>query len=524
MALRVLLALFVLPLAQAQFPAVCNTPDSLKTKTCCPGNCGFHGTCVSIREEVESSWNNAEQGAVEILRDGPPNADWPLDVHYHWPLRVFERVCSCHVGWGGYDCSRCDFGFIANATGECVKRNTSQLLVRRNFKMLSKQEQSNYVRLLELAKNEEEKEWAVLDSEPADDSGSFTMQNVSTYDMFVFVHVLTSRERHSKDCMDIIFPDTGTEEIVIDFAHRGPHFPTWHRYYLLLMEQELHRIGEKVGITDFALPYFDWTPSAACLLFTHELLGTPMYSDMAVNVSGVLFESGKWPVVCDQHYRSTDTTPCANVRTLCNIERDRKQARNLQRGSSETKEWEPYLPNSDSIEMTLAANDYSSNFGHESRLEGDVELCAGEDVKCMFRSTAPMRFNNMHNTVHVYLGGHHFNLQSSVNDPTFFLHHANVDRVFESLLQKFTSGPPAYMPTNGEPMQPGWNLNDFLVPLYPLKTNADMYKVSKDLGYKYDGWSWSIPTSDFQIGCANHTEHETCNEGGYHPQCSTSKT
>ena len=48
---------------------------------------------------------------------------------------------------------------------ECVKRNTSQLL--------------------ELAKTEEEEEWAALDS-----NSTFTMQNVSTYGM-VFVHVLT---------------------------------------------------------------------------------------------------------------------------------------------------------------------------------------------------------------------------------------------------------------------------------------------------------------------------------------------
>ena len=66
----------------------------------------------------------------------------------------------------GYDCSYCDFGFIATAAGECVKRNTSQLL--------------------ELAKTEEEEEWAALDS-----NSTFTMQNVSTYDMLVFVHVLT---------------------------------------------------------------------------------------------------------------------------------------------------------------------------------------------------------------------------------------------------------------------------------------------------------------------------------------------
>ena len=257
--------------------------------------------------------------------------------------------------------------------------------------MLSEQEQRNYVRLLELAKTEDEKEWAVVDSEPATASGSFTMQNVSTYDMFVFVHVLAGRERSNQDCLDVIFPTTCKEEIKIEFAHRGPHFPTWHRYFLLLMERELRRIGEKVGINGFTLPYFDWTPTdqGTCHIFTRELLGTPMYSDVTVHVSGVLFESGKWPVVCDQHYRQTDSTTCAEVRTLCNVERDRKRGRRLQRGSPRIKQWKPFLPSPASIEMAVAANDYLGTFGFVNRLEGYVELCAGEVAKCMFHSEAP---------------------------------------------------------------------------------------------------------------------------------------
>ena len=50
--MRILLLLVALPLAWAQFPAVCNTQDSLSTKTCCPNNCGTTGTCVSIRKVV----------------------------------------------------------------------------------------------------------------------------------------------------------------------------------------------------------------------------------------------------------------------------------------------------------------------------------------------------------------------------------------------------------------------------------------------------------------------------------------
>ena len=507
---------FVLPLAWAQFPAVCNTQDSLSTKTCCPDNCGSRGICVSIREEVQRSWNLAAQNIVEVLRDGPPNEGWPLDLCYQWPVRVFDRVCLCHEGWGGYDCSHCDFGYIVNAAGECVKRNATQLLVRQNFKKLSDQEQRNYVKLLEGAKTEEEKKWAVVDTEPEEANGSFTLQNVSTYDMFVFVHVLTTRDRWNEDCRNIINP-TGTENNRIDFAHRGPHFLTWHRHYLLLIESELRRIGQDMGINNFTLPYFDWTPTETCLIFTHELLGTPEYSYKTKNVSGALFENGKWPVVCDQHYRASfETTSCAAVRALCNITHDRMQGRGLQRGIAMEKRKRAFLPDTDSIEMALAANDYAAGpFGFATRLEGYVELCAGEAEKCMFKSTDPLTFNNLHNAMHLYIGGHFRDLQATVNDPFFPIHHTNVDRVFESWLQKFSGDLPAYLPTSGG--HPGGNLNDYHVPLFPLKTNADMYKLSKELGYRYDGWDWSIPANDFPIGCANYTEADTCNKGGCLP-------
>ena len=170
--------------------------------------------------------------------------------------------------------------------------------------------------------------------------------------------------------------------------------------------------------------------------------------------------------------------------------------------------------------MALAANEYPGQFGFAIRLEGFVELCAGEAVKCMFQSDVPITANNLHNTGHIYFGGHLHDAESSVNDPLFPLFHSNVDRVLESWLQKFTGDPPAYMPTTGG--HPGGNLHNYHVPLFPLKTNADMYKVSKELGYSYDGWVWSIPASDFPIGCANHTEPNTCDKASYHPRCGTS--
>ena len=105
--------------------------------------------------------------------------------------------------------------------------------------------------------------------------------------------------------------------------------------------------------------------------------------------------------------------------------------------------------------MALTANEYSGKLGFENRLEGGVELCAGEAEKCMFYTENPRSAMNLHNTVHFYFGGHLMDAESSVNDPLFFLFHSNMDRVLESWLQKFTGDPPAYMPITGG--RPGTN-------------------------------------------------------------------
>ena len=509
--MRILLLLVVLPLAWAQFPAVCNTPDSLSTKTCCPDNCGSHGTCVSIRETVESSWDSANATIVKILHG---LSGWPQDVRYQWPLKIFERVCSCNEGWGGHDCSHCDFGFIANESGECVKRNTNQLMVRRNFMHLSKQERFNYIRLVEAAKNERKKEWAVITRVLEEANGYYELQNVSTYDMMVFVHVLSVREKESTFCPNVLIPNN-TEHLRIPFAHKSSPFLPWHRYFLMRYESELQRIGEKLGISeDFTLPYWDWAPTDTCLIFTHELFGIPEYNDKLVNVSGTLFENGIWPVVCDLQYRVQvenqsvieSDTECAKARTLCDVEGDRVHNRRLQRGS-----WLEYmralhLPDYEAVAMTLLPDQYEGPYGFANRLEGFVEQCTDEAVKCMF---VPSAGNNIHGTVHEYLGGHMSIGGPSANDPVFFLHHGNVDRIFERWLQKYNGDPPSYKPMSGG--IPGHNLNDYFVPQFPLKKIADVYKESKELGYIYDELPWSIPTTDYQVGCPS----KQCDKGGY---------
>ena len=510
--MRVLLLLTVLPLAWAQFPAACNNDEDLNNKRCCPDNCGSHGTCTNIATNfsIETSWNTAKGTIVDLVCDMKPQ-----DVRCQWPTRVFDQACVCDKGWGGYDCSECDFGYVPNGDGTQCDENTNQLLVRRNFRTLTEQQKNDYIMVFNEAKNEAEsnKKWAVVIEEPNDSGGKFKLQNVATYDMFVVHHFLAARDKDNKACKC----EQGVE---IDFAHEGPTFLTWHRYYLLIVERELRRVAKRIGVNNFNLAYWDWTPEDTSL-FSNERFGTPEYMSTQVDVTGTLFN--EWPVLFHGHYLEyvlqrtfgRVTSDCTTVRAVRNIDEDRKPDNRLRRGSICAES--PFLPSGDSISMALIATKYADNNqpqdGFNTRMEGFAELCAGNSPTCI----AGGGNNNLHNAVHIYLSGHMRDVATASNDPIFFLHHANIDRIFEAWLRKFNGNLPDYLPMNTPAQHPGHSYDDILVPFFPLKTNRDMYTTSTQLGFTYD----EVPNIDTGV-TAEMCNNNTCTKGGYYPSPSPS--
>ena len=186
---------------------------------------------------------------------------------------------------------------------------------------------------------------------------------------------------------------------------------------------------------------------------------------------------------------------CKDVRKVCNVSADRANRASLQRGKIIDKT--PFLQTDDSIKMALTAAKYYGDDGFNQRAEGFVELCAGETMPCMYRDEKNTH-NNLHNAVHIYIGGHMRDVPTASNDPVFFLHHANVDRMFEAWLQmrNVDGTSSTYGLDNGG--HPGHNFRDYLVPFFPLKTNEDMLKRASDLGFRYDSWPWNmVPGSDY---------------------------
>ena len=467
--------------------------------------------CVSIREEVMDTWPSSNPIVKMVCEDMTRQ-----DVRCQWPTRVFEMVCRCYTGWGGYDCSQCDFGFI-NVNGNCVN-DTKQLLIRKNFKTLTLEKRKEYIEVLNESKNEAENdmEWAVVIHEPNETGGSFILQNVATYDMFVALHFLAVREQLCPENM-------------IDFAHGSRAFLTWHRYYLLIVERELQRIARRMNITDFTLAYWDWTPMDTNV-FAQDLFGTPPeYRNEPENVVGNLFDSNNWPIIYDRHYDAyqmkvkkieNDQTSCKFVRTLRDIKTNRAENLRLQRGfiadvNSATIRI-PFLPKDDSIMMALAATKYAGDDGFNDRLEGFVDLCTHETPKCTFYTDVKKKtVNNLHNAVHIYLGGHMRVVPSASNEPIFFLHHANIDRIFEAWLRKFNGNRPLYTTISGD--HPGRNPGDYLVPLFPLKTHAHMYTISSELGFSYDDMTWEVASTEFTMCTTPVLMSDECNKGRTSP-------
>ena len=494
-----IVAIFLLPsqYVWGQFPADCNTPDRLESKTCCPDNCGGEerGECMSIVDLASDQSDNADPEVVEILENAPNVPEkGTADARYRWPTVVFENACICKGNYWGVSCGECNFGW----TGiDCNTKKT--LVVRKSFVSLTADEKQTFVEATADLKQDMDV-WSVVVEEPADySSGTVTLQNVSTYDFFVYLHNNVARD---EKCIDV------NMEVNIDFGHAGPAFPVWHRHYLLIVERQFQRVLED---DSFGLPYWEWQEDDRSP-FTEEYYGVPSNGyGPAENVTGDVINPDNWHTVCDLNYREP-TVDCATSWRPCNPVSDRAERRPLQRGGNTT-----YLPNIVEVMIALAAPLYdaadkdgkysifSPRESFRSRMEGWNTICSV--VICI----GPRGKSRMHNNIHLWLGGHMSCVPAAINDPVFNIHHANVDRVLESWMQEVSPLPP-YVPESGG--HPGHNRNDYMVPFFPLMTPGEQYKLAEEWGYEYDGLITASILDDEIEDCEDISICPTCDANG----------
>ena len=519
-------------LASGQFPAACTDNANNGIKVCCPSDCSGpdHGTCKNITESAD--WSNIQEPGSKVVEqvNHVGEVAGKIDTRYQWPMEVFTSVCECRGNYAGPDCSECDFGYEMDSNGKCQK--LSSLRERKSITALSEQERMDVIRVLNESKNERQSDykWAVIVEEPDYTTRSgLRLENVATYDMFVYQHYFSKRDGDVLDNGEPVCSSFNVSDV--DFAHGGPNFLTWHRYYLLFVERELGRIAERLGSPNgwnrytFALPYWDWNDSDEVKneIFSRSYFGRFDFDPESnrTAVEGVLFDGNNWPTVCAKHYDvNVDhkiAVNCSEIRGVCDPNTYRSQPSRLERGRFLVRGWDELdnriLPDLDTIKYLVNTSQYdaevigkdnyyninSAGMSFRNRLEGFVDIINLTTGEFAQNGSGPT-YNHFHNAVHLFIHGHMRIVPSASNNPIFFLHHGNVDRVFESWLQGCGRGT-TYVPgPESRVAHPGHNSRDYLVPFFPLKTNNDMYKRSKEFGYTYQELDQSCEVNPMENG------------------------
>lgn len=202
-------------------------------------------------------------------------------------------------------------------------------------------------------------------------------------------------------------------------AHGGPVFLPWHRYYLLVLEGHIQRV---LSDRSFGLPYWDWMADG--VLPVEAQRHAAVWSDDCMGpladpvVSGPFTQSA-WPVTVEGRPNGTLATVNRGLR--------RRPAVSFA------------LPIADDLSNAMAFDVY------------DREEWASTAVS--FRNALEGRYpwrreGMLHNRIHRWVGLDMV-WSTSPNDPVFFLHHANVDRIWTAWMVRHPTA--GYVPDNSAP-------------------------------------------------------------------------
>lgn len=265
-------------------------------------------------------------------------------------------------------------------------------------------------------------------------------------------------------------------------AHNSPTFLPWHRQYLHEYEQMLREVS---GDPFIALPYWDWTDAeSTAAVFASDFMGGngDPAQDHAV-VDGP-FRKGVWEItVQDPAETLVGQVPPSshlvrNFGAFLGIEVSlptRAQVRDaIDVHRFDHKPFDASSPESRSFRNTLE--------GWREATPGDCDegwLNVGEE------QGAP---HMLHNGVHIYVAGiwekdgqtalGTMAYNTSPNDPVFFIHHANVDRIWAAWEAAQRQH---YRPQAGA--EEGWNGPDTMWPWRDRTINSWFGTLRN--GYRY---------------------------------------
>jgi tyrosinase len=343
---------------------------------------------------------------------------------------------------------------LGNAAG-----STGALRLRKDVKSLTPQQRRDYVDAV-----------LKLKSVPSPYDPS-----LSAYDQFVAWHV----SLYDCDPQDPLLR-------TIMRAHGGPMFGPWHRLYLLLFEDALRAVSGKA----ITVPYWDWTdPDSTRAVFSDGFMGGDgdPADDFAVN-SGP-FRKGQWKLEVNPPGilagPSATTYLTRHFGSLFPLPTPAELQAALAGPQYDTP---PYDSTSDSA---LSFRNNWEGFRSPGGTGPPGYVCGADGVVTP-NLTADGGHN--HNAAHAWVGGIRgvtpqgvplfgtMVLPTSPNDPTFFLLHANIDRIWARW--QAIHGTESYRPTEGSPNN---NVDDVMHPFDQIGITASPQTVADigQLGYRY---------------------------------------
>ena len=310
--------------------------------------------------------------------------------------------------------------------------------VRKSVRALSATEKHEFVNAILALKNE----------------SSPHLPSVSTYDSYVVWHV-----RAMANSTPWVGDDPSDPSPTLrNSAHRGPAFLPWHREFLRRFEADVQRIS---GNSDLAIPYWDWENDNT---FPAFLGGNgkrlqvrdeePIAYFMAVSDRPFRLEDG-WRAVNGQ---GTPVGPLQRDFGTNEVpQRDSATGQPILDPQTGLPIMRPVtLPTSDAVERALSIAEYdASPWDEDGRLKSFRNVLEGW-----------WRGPQLHNQVHVWIGGS-MGPGTSPNDPVFFLHHCNIDRLWAEWQRIHPESD--YLPQSGGPL--GHNANDPMFPWDGVETS-----------------------------------------------------
>ncbi|MEI8052656.1 MAG: tyrosinase family protein [Bacteroidota bacterium] len=361
----------------------------------------------------------------------------------------------------------CFFIIVVFIASGCKKTDiiSTTLNVRKNVTALTPQEKADFVNAIKLLKQT---------PSPYD-------ANINYYDQFVKWHY------------EAFYCD-GSGMMLGYPAHMNPAFLPWHRSYLQIFENALSTVSGK----NILIPYWDWTdPSSLNVVFADDFMGGFGNAANGYVVETGPFRQGQWEVKITD-YLNIDSVKL-DIYPPINANPD------LIRAESIFKTGTVSLPKNSDLLRCLNVPTYdcypwdsSSDTLQSFRntLEGWRgslgNICTNNNMDV---DNPTGRTSAMHNVVHLYVGGvfplagggygeGNMAQNTSPNDPVFWIHHANIDRIWTGWMNRHGR---VYLPENNGPMQS--NLNDVMEP-FSFRTDGKNTPKSMlyetDLGYRYD--------------------------------------